>query len=165
MKYCTGLVIGRFQPFHLGHKYLIKKALRLCDEIVIGIGSSNRNDCNNIFSYTQRRNFIKKFIKQERLQSRIRKIIPIPDIPSDDEWLKLLLQKITPDLVIGNNDWVNSIFKKAGLCVERVPHYKRYLFEGVKIRKLITEGKAWQDRVPKYLVDEISRSITYTRIV
>ncbi len=37
-----GVLIGRFQPLHLGHCHLIEKALQHCDELVIVIGSANR---------------------------------------------------------------------------------------------------------------------------
>jgi len=39
----TALIIGRFQPFHLGHLLLIKEAAKEADIIVIGIGSSQES--------------------------------------------------------------------------------------------------------------------------
>ena len=38
----NGLLIGRFQPFHLGHLDAIKFALSKVDKIWLGIGSSNK---------------------------------------------------------------------------------------------------------------------------
>lgn len=37
-----GLVLGRFQPFHLGHLHLINLALKENDQIVICIGSAQK---------------------------------------------------------------------------------------------------------------------------
>ena len=37
-----GLYIGRFQPFHLGHLYLVKKALTEVDELIIGISFGDK---------------------------------------------------------------------------------------------------------------------------
>ncbi len=37
-----GILIGRFQPFHLGHDSLLQEALRHCDKIMIIIGSAQR---------------------------------------------------------------------------------------------------------------------------
>jgi len=32
-----GLMMGRFQPFHLGHLDLVRQILKECDEVVIAI--------------------------------------------------------------------------------------------------------------------------------
>lgn len=163
-KFKLGLVVGRFQPFHLGHRYLIKRALEFCEQITIGIGSSNRKDVDNIFTYSQREKAISIFLEQEDLKSRVKKIFPIPDVPSDEEWLRLVLKRVIPDIVVGNNDWVNDIFKEAGFIVKSLPYYKRFLLEGKKIRKLIREHGSWEYRVPKYLVEEV-KHIIYNQIV
>lgn len=34
-KYKTGLVVGKFSPLHIGHEYLIEKAIDLCEKVVI----------------------------------------------------------------------------------------------------------------------------------
>ena len=36
-QYRLGLVIGRFQPFHLGHKSIVDFALKICGRVIIGI--------------------------------------------------------------------------------------------------------------------------------
>ena len=38
--YDCGVVCGRFQTFHIGHESLIDTALRLCDRVLILIGSA-----------------------------------------------------------------------------------------------------------------------------
>jgi nicotinamide-nucleotide adenylyltransferase len=35
-----GLLIGRFQPFHIGHLKAIEQATSENDEVIIGIGSA-----------------------------------------------------------------------------------------------------------------------------
>lgn len=37
-----GIIIGRFQPFHNGHKALIDKALKECKKVLVLVGSSNK---------------------------------------------------------------------------------------------------------------------------
>lgn len=53
-----GLVHGRFQPFHNGHKYLVDKMLDECDIGVVLIGSSQKNDENNPYSLEERYSMI-----------------------------------------------------------------------------------------------------------
>jgi nicotinamide-nucleotide adenylyltransferase len=38
-----GLMMGRFQPFHLGHLDLVKQILSECDDVIIVITSSQFN--------------------------------------------------------------------------------------------------------------------------
>lgn len=161
MKYKTALLIGRFQPFHLGHLYLIKKALSVAEKIVIGIGSANIYDANNPLDWKTREKILKAVIYKENIDLRVSKIVPLDDFFNDEKWLKNVNNKIGGfDLVVGNNDWVNRIMEKGGFEVLRVPYYKRYLYEGEKIRKLLVEGKNWQKRVPPYLVKYIADNLT-----
>ncbi len=43
-EHTTGLVLGRFQPLHPGHLDLINTAMQECDEVVVCIGSAQRNE-------------------------------------------------------------------------------------------------------------------------
>ena len=54
-KHEVGLYIGRFQPFHKGHKSIVESALKQCDRLIIGIGSSQETRTKrNTFSYEER---------------------------------------------------------------------------------------------------------------
>jgi bifunctional NMN adenylyltransferase/nudix hydrolase len=41
MKFKTGVIIGRFQPFHSGHAKLLNEALRNSEKVVVILGSAN----------------------------------------------------------------------------------------------------------------------------
>ena len=150
----VALIVGRFQPFHNGHLFLIKKALEKAEKIIIGIGSANMSDENNPIDFETRKKVIKAVAYKEKIfGDRLIKIVPLDDFFDDKKWLKNLEKQVGKfDLAFGNNDWTNNILKKAGYKVLKVDYYKRDLFEGWRIRKLIKEGKKWQDRVPEYIV-------------
>ncbi|MEK7186517.1 MAG: adenylyltransferase/cytidyltransferase family protein [Patescibacteria group bacterium] len=161
MKVKIGLVIGRFQPFHKGHLYLIKKALKEADKIIVAIGSSNISDENNPLSYKTRIKMLKKVIVREKLVNKVIKIIPSPDDPSDDIWLAKLLKNAGKfDIALGNNDWTNGILGKAGYKVLEIPYLKRSSYQGTVIRKLIKSNNKWENLVPVYLVGKISEKLT-----
>ena len=40
----TGLIVGRFDPPHLGHSYMIDWAARRCDRLVVFVNSSDERD-------------------------------------------------------------------------------------------------------------------------
>lgn len=161
MKFNIALVVGRFQPFHLGHLYLIKKAFEHADKIIIAVGSSNVQNQDNPLSFQTRVKMLKKVIAKEGFRERVIKIVPSPDHPKDDVWLKLLLENAGNfEVNIGNNDWTNEILEKAGYKVLRVPYFKRDLYQGIFIRELFRKNGNWQTRVPAYLVDFVNREFS-----
>ncbi len=151
--YQIGLLIGRFQPFHKGHLWLIRHALRSVDSLVIGIGSANACNAENPLGYEERKKMIEEVTSHEKLSNKVMKIVSLDDFYDDEKWFKNTLRQSGPvDVIIGNNEWVNGIFEKRGYPILRVGYYKRYLLEGEKIRKLMQQGRDWENRVPKYIV-------------
>ena len=156
MKYPVALIVGRFQPFHKGHLFLIKKALEKAEKIVFGIGSASIYSEDNPLGFEQRKAMIIEVIKQEKIEDRLLKIVALEDFFNNEKWLKNLEKQVGKfDLALGNNDWTNKILEKAGHQVLRMDYYKRSIYEGWRIRKLIREGRKWQDRVPEYLIKAI----------
>ena len=41
--YDVGLIVGRFQHFHIGHKSLVENAYKLCDRVLILVGSAQES--------------------------------------------------------------------------------------------------------------------------
>ena len=62
-----GVYIGRFQPFHNGHLNTIKEALTKCDKLLIVIGSTNKKDSRNPFTYKQRADMILNTIPNDKI--------------------------------------------------------------------------------------------------
>jgi pantetheine-phosphate adenylyltransferase len=152
MTYSVALIVGRFQPFHKGHLYLFKKALKVADKIVIAIGSANINDENNPLNFETRKKIIKAVAYKEKIEEKIIKIVPLDDFFDDKKWLNNLRMQVGNfDVALGNNDWTNNILEKAGYKVIKVNHYKRNMYEGWRIRKLFRKGLDFKDRVPKYI--------------
>jgi len=139
--YKKGLIIGRFQPFHQGHLFLVREALKQAESIIIGIGSTNSKDRkNNPFSYNQVKNNIQTILKQEAILGHVIQIFAIPDTPSDKVWLQDIRDRAQKfDVVISNNDWVTGICKHAGFKVIEPLFYKRHIYEGKKIRATMRE--------------------------
>lgn len=156
-KYNVGLFVGRFQPFHKGHLYLLRKSLEVCETMVLVVGSANVKDENNPFSVEDRITLLNRVIARERLKNIVKKIISVDDYHNDKKWLTAIEKQVSFDVVIGNNDWTNRIMRTAGYPVIEYPYYKRYILEGVKIRKLILSGGKWERRVPVYILPLLKR--------
>lgn len=142
-KYSKALVIGRFQPLHRGHVYLLQCALAVADSVIIGIGSSGLKNVDNPFSLETRKVVLERVLKRENIEKYVDKLVDVPDYPDDEVWRKEVEKKVGDfDIVVGNNDWVNGIFEKVGYPVLTIPLLKRDVYEGKTIRQhLREEGK------------------------
>ncbi len=156
----TALVVGRFQPFHLGHRYLLEYALQGAQELIIAIGSSNKHNQDNPLTYEHRREMLLQVMTHEGWQGKVQKIIPLPDYPDDQEWVRQLqLQAGHFDYVVGNNEWTNQVLKEAGYAAQTLPDLDRENYQGTSIREAMKSGAPWQAHVPDYLVPQISQLI------
>ncbi|MFA5917100.1 MAG: adenylyltransferase/cytidyltransferase family protein [Candidatus Gracilibacteria bacterium] len=55
-----GIIIGRFSPLHIGHISLVNYSLKNHDKTIVIIGSAEKIDKNNPYSYNERNDIIKK---------------------------------------------------------------------------------------------------------
>lgn len=93
----VAFLIGRFQPFHNGHKHLIDFGLEHAERVVVLVGSANAaRSLKNPWTFEERKRMIEETFANERLVSGFTKstsmdpnvfVEPLPDAPSDDEWL------------------------------------------------------------------------------
>ncbi|MGI0004133.1 MAG: nicotinamide-nucleotide adenylyltransferase [Candidatus Nitrosotenuis sp.] len=144
----NGLIIGRFQPFHLGHVSAVKFALQNVDSLSIGVGSSNRfNEKRNPFTADERKEMILSSLDKDTL-GKI-KIYYIPDVDNHDKWT-YHVDELVPkyDVVFSNDDFTHDLFKKRNVKVVSVPLDKREVLSGTEIRAKIASDKSWSEFVP-----------------
>lgn len=82
----VSFVIGRFQPFHMGHKSLLQKALSVSKKVIVFIGSAQEERTEkNPFRPSERMQMIlASFDEKER---RRLVFVPLPDYQTHDKWL------------------------------------------------------------------------------
>ncbi|TBR22426.1 MAG: nicotinamide-nucleotide adenylyltransferase [Candidatus Nitrosotenuis sp.] len=144
-----GLLIGRFQPFHLGHLDAVKFALSSVDELLIGIGSSNKfNEKRNPFTADERKQMIESSLDETTL-GKI-KIYYIPDVNNHERWT-YQIDEIVPkyDTVFSNDEFTHTLFGKRGIKVISVPLKQREILSGTDIRVKIREDQNWFGLVPE----------------
>ena len=145
----NGLLIGRFQPFHLGHLDAVLFGLSRAENLFICIGSSNKsNERKNPFSAEERREMITLSIEPS-ITDRI-KIFDIPDVGDHEKWT-FEIDKIVPkyDVIFTNDEFTKTLFEKRKISVISVVLKDREKFSGTNIRNLITYDKNWRDLVPQ----------------
>lgn len=77
--------IGRFQPFHIGHQFVVDAALELAERVIVLAGSANRApSLRDPWSFDQRANMVKKVYPYECGTDRLI-IKPLNDTLYNDE--------------------------------------------------------------------------------
>jgi len=150
MKVKRALFIGRFQPFHHGHHYAIKKLLKRYGEVVVVIGSSQDQDTpDNPFTCGERIEMIRSCFNKSELARLI--IVPVPDVNDNQVWVDQVFAHIPPvDDVYSNNAMVKMLFSKHGFLVKSIEFYDRGPKEGTVIRRMMSENDPdWKKHVPK----------------
>ena len=144
----NGFLIGRFQPFHLGHVEAVNFALSKVEQLYIGIGSSNKShQLRNPFTAQERKLMITSSLDHETLKKI--SIFDIPDLNDHSKWVNSV-DKIIPnyDIVFSNDDFTHSLYEKNDKKIIPVVLKLRENFSGTNIRRLIQTDGNWGDLVP-----------------
>ena len=141
------LVIGRFQPFHNGHKKLTETFKNY--ELIFAIGSAYKSlSFENPFTAGERYEMIYRALSELNLNTFF--IIPIPDINRHGVYGKHIIDLSPPfDIVISNNVIIKEIFERENYKVIGTSLFNREMFQGKIVRKRIAENKKWETLVPK----------------
>lgn len=144
----NGLLIGRFQPFHLGHLEALQFALSKVDKLWVGLGSSNKPiEKNNPFTAEQRKEMILSSIN-DSMKEKI-SIYFIPDVDNHIRWIEKI-DSIVPkfDMIFSNDDLTKHLYSKRNIQVLPIPFLNRESLSGTNIRDLIVSDQKWYDLVP-----------------
>ena len=144
----NGFLIGRFQPFHLGHVEAVNFALSKVEQLYIGIGSSNKShQLRNPFTAQERKLMITSSLNHETLKKI--SIFDIPDLNDHSKWVNSI-DEIIPnyDIVFSNDDFTHSLYEKNDKKIIPVVLKLRENFSGTNIRRLIQTNGNWGDLVP-----------------
>ncbi len=145
----NGLLIGRFQPFHLGHLEALQFALSKIDKLWLGLGSSNKPmEKTNPFSVEERKQMIMSSI-DDSIKNKI-SIYSIPDLDNHVKWIENI-DTIVPDyqIVFSNDPMTEHLYSKRDVNVMTIPFFKRDQLSGTRLRDLIKSDQKWDDLVPE----------------
>ena len=153
------LFIGRFQPLHHGHIFILNKILKNYKKLKIGIGSSQLSKIkSDPFTYEERSNFISSALQKRGINPNRFEIFPVPDLFNLNKWVDHVISIVGEfDTIFSNSDWVRQLFQNKGINVgEKIEIFKKK-YNGSNVRKLISkENKKWKSLVPKEIANLIA---------
>lgn len=99
-KYDFGIVIGRFQPFHLAHQKLIRHSLSLAEKTIVILGSArSASDVKNPFTPAMREEIIRACFPEEGERLIFR---AVRDYPYNDHVWTAEVQNIVSEIADEN---------------------------------------------------------------
>lgn len=159
-----GLVLGRFQIFHNGHKEMIDISRKLCEKTLILIGSSQESGTlRNPFGLDIRREAISKIYHEDDVI-----IGSLKDLTNENdisfEWGRYILDNVEkmygrkPDLMVYGKDesrkgWFSEEDSKT--FSEMIVARDKIKISATKLREYLAQNnrKEWEKYVPKEIWD------------
>lgn len=153
------LMMGRFQPFHLGHLNLVKSILNETDEIIIAITSSQFNYLEkDPFTAGERIEMIHNSLRESEIDMGRCFVVGIENqfnIATWSSYLKAALPKF--EKVYSGNEYVKMLLADSGIEVITPKFLNREQFNATKIRKMMISGDDWASSVPKAVSELIKK--------
>ena len=136
------VVLGRFQPFHRGHAYMIEFAndWRLKNmpnaSLIVAIGSSNRPESlRNPWTHYERSEMISRWVVSSGIQDSPL-IVPIPDIDDPPNWVSHAeLYHGESGFFLSSDPSSLNLYRESGWEVIEIPMKDRNRFEGWRVRE------------------------------
>ncbi|MGB9758853.1 MAG: nicotinamide-nucleotide adenylyltransferase [Thermoproteota archaeon] len=151
------LYVGRFQPFHKGHLYAVKRILEEEEKLIILIGSSlSSHEIRNPFTLGERIQMILLALDDEKIDRKRYLISSVPDTSFHPSWVTHVKKSVPYFYVVYTNDALTRVlFQEEGYIVKPVPLLNREIYSGTEIRRRIISGEEWAELVPKSVYDFI----------
>jgi len=145
-----GLMMGRFQPFHLGHLELVKQILNECDEVIIALTGSQFNYIEkDPFTSGERIEMIHQALKENDVDLNRCYIIAVENQFNIATWAGYLKSSLPNfEKVYSGNDYVVMLLADSGYEVVSPNFHEREKFNATKIRKMIANDDDWEQFVP-----------------
>ena len=149
-----GLMMGRFQPFHLGHLNLVKQILEECDEVIIAITSSQFNYLEkDPFTAGERIEMIHNSLKESDIDLSRCFIVAIENQFNVATWASYLKAALPYfDKIYSGNEYVKMLLEDFAIDVVSPKFLDKKQYNATRIRLMIISCDNWQNLVPNAVV-------------
>jgi nicotinamide-nucleotide adenylyltransferase len=145
-----GLMMGRFQPFHLGHLELVNQILNDCDEVIIALTGSQFNYIEkDPFTSGERIEMIHQTLKENNIDLGRCYIVAIENQFNVATWASYLKSSLPHfDKIYSGNEYVVMLLADFGYTVVSPQFLDREQYNATKIRQMIANDGEWEKLVP-----------------
>ena len=165
-------LIARFKPLHNGAYKMLESVCSQADEVVIGIGSSNKYNERNPFTADESEDMINAALNQKFSNYKIIHIpdfAHIPEFSNGQQWKKYVVNKFgTLDYFISSNPFVRELLKDTYTLVypfSLIPIGGHIQLRGTQVRLEMAKGNSWEKLVPTEVANYIKSNNLDQRFV
>ena len=114
-------MIGRYQPFHLGHLELVRQVLDENDEIIILIGSSQANfTLKNPFTAGERVWMIRDSLIESKIDLSRVFLVNVTDDENNVKWFSNIKSVSPPfNVLYTGNNFVRTLLKRETIIIKK----------------------------------------------
>lgn len=142
-------MIARWKPVHLGHAAVLEALMENADEVLVGIGSSNRYDLRNPFTAEESEAMIRLVLGDRPSYT----VVQVPDLGHGPRWRAMVTGLLGPlDLFVTANEYVRDLMQEVYRVVHPVrllPPERRVRLDATTVRKAMARGEEWKEMVPR----------------
>ncbi len=131
------VVLGRFQPFHLGHAALVEAAMAHADggEVVVAVGSAQAGwEAGNPWTAEERTDMIRRWSETKGYAISI---VTVDDINDPPNWVRHATQHHGEGTLVTSDASTKDLYEAAGWTVQWVDLEQREVLEGWRVRQSI----------------------------
>ena len=156
----TAVLIGRFQPFHLGHLALLQQALQAAEQVVVVLGSAYQaRSPKNPFTWPERKTLILGSLSAADA-ARVR-CVPVRDYYDEPRWVQAVIAAVHTEVPAGARIALVGHFKDAtSSYLARFPDWellslpRQGAFDGTPTREIywnlqdLPHDQMWEQLAP-----------------
>jgi nicotinamide-nucleotide adenylyltransferase len=141
-------MIARWRPVHLGHVAVLEALVERADELLVGLGSTNRYDSRNPWSPEETEAMLRRVLGGRKNYRLLR----APDLGNGPRWRGMVAGLFGPlDLFVTANAGVRELLKEVYAIAHPVwliPPERRVALDGTRVRREMARGEGWRGLVP-----------------
>ena len=158
-------VIGRFKPLHNGAYSMLETLCENTEQLIVGIGSSNKYNLRNPFTPEESEAMINSALA-DRFSNY--KIVHVPDfahIPKyadGKKWRNFVIEKFGDlDAFVTSNEYIRNLLGERYEIVHPtilIPKEKQIKLRATEVRfRIASYNDSWKDLVPKKVADYLEK--------
>jgi nicotinamide-nucleotide adenylyltransferase len=147
-------MIARWKPVHIGHALILNALCATAQHAFIGIGSSNRYNMRNPFTFEETCDMIRLVLDKHNYT-----LIPVPDLDDGPRWREMVIELMGElDQFVTDNPYVASLLKvryRVTRPIQLIPPEHWVKVDGTMVRHAIARCEDWEMLVPPKVADYI----------
>lgn len=157
-------MIARWKPVHVGQAAVLRAMCREAGHVFVGIGSSNRYNVRNPFTYEETESMLQLALDDvvPALENAKYAIIPVPDLDDGPRWRMMVKEMFGElDAFVTDNPYVANLMKddyRLMRPVEFLSPSGHIRVDGTTVRALMAKGAGWQAWVPERVAGYIEKN-------